>query len=221
MMKFSPIALAGAGFLVLAAPAIAGDSRTYDLQEFDRISVSAGVVVIAEVGSPQTVLVETDRGDFSDFEIKVDGRKLKVSRKWNRLAWHGNKSDYKVMISVRDLNSVEASSGSKAKITNIDTQKLSIDLSSGARVFLQGACEECTVDLSSGADLDAKDLTCDDARIDVSSGGHGEMNVTRSVVADASSGGHVVIFGNPERVNIDKSSGGRIKIKSSAQASRD
>ncbi|NOX94660.1 MAG: DUF2807 domain-containing protein [Alphaproteobacteria bacterium] len=220
-MKFAPIAIISAGILALAAPAIAGESKTYDLPEFDRIDVSAGIVLVAEVGSPQTVVVETDRGDFSDFQIDVKSGRLKVTRKWNRLAWHGAKADYKVTISVRDLHALEASSGSRAKIMNIDAPKFLIDLSSGAQVFLEGACEECTVDLSSGANLNAKELVCDVANIDVSSGGHGEMFVTRAVVADASSGGHVSIYGNPDRVNVDRSSGGRIKIKSGAQASRD
>ncbi len=220
-MKFAQIAIISAGILALAAPAIAGESKTYDLPEFDRIDVSAGIILVAEIGSPQTIVVETDRGDFSDFQIDVKSGRLKVSRKWNRLAWHGAKADYKVKISVRDLNALEASSGSQAKIINIDAPKFLIDLSSGARVFVEGACQECTVDLSSGANLSAKELICDVANIDVSSGGHGEMYVTSAVIADASSGGHVSIYGNPERVNIDKSSGGRIKIKSDAQARRD
>ncbi|MEO1243532.1 MAG: DUF2807 domain-containing protein [Pseudomonadota bacterium] len=220
-MKFALIACASTLFAAVAAPAVAGDSRTFDLPEFDRIDASAGVIVVASVGGPQTVEVKTDHGDFSDFEIEVDDGELTVSRKWNRLSWHNNKSDYKVMVSVRDLNSLEASSGAHAKIANIDAEEFLIDLSSGAHASLEGVCEECVLELSSGADLDAKELLCDTARIDVSSGGHGELSVNRTVIADASSGGHVSVYGSPERVDVDKSSGGRVKIKTIAQASRD
>ena len=210
-----------ASFVALAGPAIAGDSRTYDLPEFDRIDASAGVIVVAEVGAAQSVEVKTDHGDFEDFVIEVDDGELTVTRKWNRLAWHNSKSDYKVMISMRDISALEASSGAHAKISNIDARDFSVDLSSGAHVSLQGVCEDCDLELSSGADLDAKKLTCREANIDVSSGGHGEVTVTAAVIGDASSGGHVSVYGNPERVNIDKSSGGRIKIKPIAQASKD
>ena len=212
---------AAASFVALSGSAFAGESRTFDLPEFDRIDASAGVIVVAVVGSPQTVEVKTDKGDFEDFVIEVDDGELTVTRKWNRLAWHNSKSDYKVMISMRDLSALEASSGAHAKISNIDARDFSVDLSSGAHVSLQGECEECDLELSSGADLDAKQLTCREATIDVSSGGHGEVSVTNAVVGDASSGGHVAVYGNPERVNIDKSSGGRIKIKQMAQASRE
>jgi len=213
--------IAAASFAAALAPALAGEMRTYNLPEFDRIDASAGVIVVATVGEPQSIEVKTDYGDFSDFEIEVDDGELTVSRKWNRLSWHNNKSDYKVIVAVRELNALEASSGAHAKIANIDTPNFHADLSSGAHVSLKGVCEECVIDLSSGADLDAKDLLCDTARIDVSSGGHGELSVTETVIGDASSGGHVAVYGNPQRVNIDKSSGGRIKIKPIAQASRD
>ena len=35
------------------------------------IDVSAGVMLVADVGQPQQITVETDRGDFKDFEIDV------------------------------------------------------------------------------------------------------------------------------------------------------
>lgn len=213
--------IAAASVAAALVPAAAGEMRTYDLPEFDRIDASAGVIVVAEVGGPQSVEVKTDYGDFSDFEIEVDDGELTVSRKWNRLSWHNNKSDYKVIVAVRDLRALEASSGAHAKISKINAPEFLVDLSSGAHVSLEGVCEECVVDLSSGADLDAKDLFCDTARIDVSSGGHGELSVIETVIGDASSGGHVAVYGSPQRVNIDKSSGGRIKIKPIAQASRD
>ncbi|MHA7871186.1 MAG: GIN domain-containing protein [Hyphococcus sp.] len=207
--------------LALSAQALAGETRTYDLPEFDWIDASAGVVVVADVGGAQAVEVETDRGDFRDFKIEVDDRALTVSRKWSRLSWHGGKAEYKVRVSVPELRGLDASSGAYAKIKNLSADRFIIDLSSGAKASLEGACEACVIDLSSGADLNAKTLTCEEARIEVSSGGNGYVNVTRALIGEASSGGYVAVYGNPSSVDIDKSSGGRIKVKPAAQASRD
>ena len=217
-MKFAaPFAAAA----LLVAPALA-EERTFDVADFDRIDISAGVMLIANVGEEQSVVVKTEHGDFSDFEIEVSNGELSLSREWNRLSWHGKKGDYKVMISMPDLRSFEGSSGSQSKIFNVDSRQFSIDLSSGAFAEIAGECDACSLDLSSGANLDAKQLVCDRANIDVSSGGHGVLSVNDSVVADASSGGHVSVYGNPSRVNVDKSSGGKIAIKPvMAQASND
>jgi hypothetical protein len=165
--------------------------------------------------------VKTNKGDYSDFTIEVSDGELNISREWNPLSWHNSKSDYKVIINVPTLTALDASSGAHAKVYNIDAARFVIDLSSGAHALLEGKCNNCLVDLSSGANLKAKDLACDKADIDVSSGGHGVISVLNTVKGGASSGGHVAVYGNPHQVNVSKSSGGRIKIVASAQATRD
>jgi hypothetical protein len=213
VMKFAPMLLAAAGAFLSGVTSANAESREFNLPDFDRIDVSAGVMVIADVGKSQTIRVESQNGDFTDFEIEVRNKELSLSREWNRLRWHGKKGDYKVYVTMPEIHSIDASSGSHAQIWNVSSNNFNMDVSSGARAEISGECNSCTLDLSSGGSLHANKLTCESANIDVSSGGHGEIVVTDSVIADASSGGHVLIFGNPQRVNVDKSSGGQIKIK--------
>lgn len=208
---FTLILAAGLSYGIAAAE----EERQFDVDDFDRIDVSAGVKLVAEVGERQSITVYTDKGDFSDFEISVRNGALRLSRDHNRLRWHTKKSSYRVVLTTPALRSLEASSGSRAKVSNINAERFNIDLSSGARASLAGTCEDCSVDLSSGANLDAKELACGSANIDVSSGGHGEITASTAIVADASSGGRMTVYGNPERVSIDKSSGGRIYVASS------
>lgn len=206
--------------LFATAPALAGEERTYDLPTFDRIDVSAGIKIIATAGEPQSILVKTDDGDFKDLEIEVRDGELNVSREWNRLRWHGKKANYKVIVSTDMLRGISASSGSHATLSNIDAKAFMIDLSSGAHTSIQGESGSCILDLSSGGNLNAQELFCDTAEIDVSSGGHGVIYVRDAVKGDASSGGHVAVYGSPTQVSTDRSSGGRIIIKTSAQANR-
>jgi len=212
MMKSSNLFLGAAGISALLIGAASAESRDYTFPAFDKIDISAGVELVAEVGGEQTVEVVTENGDFSDFKIEVRNGELMATRKHSRLQWHRQKSDYKIIVSVSNLRSIEASSGSWGEIENIDTGDFNIDLSSGARIELDGECGSCTIDLSSGASLEAEELSCARANIDVSSGGHGVISVSQSVVADASSGGHMRVYGNPEQVSVEKSSGGHIKI---------
>lgn len=206
-------AFACAATLVTGA-AFAQEERNFDLEEFDRIDISAGLILVADVGGPQSVTVKTEHGDFTDFKIRVKDGTLRISRDHNRLRWHSKKSSYKVIVSTPELRAFDASSGTHSKITNISSARFTADLSSGAHASLEGSCADCTIDLSSGAHLDAKNLACESANIDVSSGGHGKITASRAVVADASSGGHFTIYGNPQRVSIDKSSGGRVSVAS-------
>lgn len=211
-LKLAASVLVGAAAALNAA--IAQDERQFELDDFNRIDVSAGIILIAEAGPAQSITVKTDNGDFTDFEIGVKNGALFVSRDYNRLRWHSKKSAYKVLVTAPSLRGIEASSGSHAKLTNIAAERFAIDLSSGAHASIQGDCEDCIIELSSGAMLDGKKLDCETARIDVSSGGHGKIYASGAVIADASSGGHVTVYGEPERVSVDKSSGGRIYVAS-------
>ena len=205
---------------VAATPALADNERSYDLPPFDRIDVSAGIKVIAAAGAPQSVVVKAVNGDFKDIEIEVKDGELSISREWNRLRWHGKRTQYKVTVSADTLRGISASSGSHAMLSNIDANAFLIDMSSGAHAEVAGESSVCALDLSSGANLDAGKLFCDVAEIDVSSGGHGVVYVRDAVEGDASSGGHVTVYGSPTKVKLDRSSGGRIIIKTEAQAKR-
>lgn len=208
--------LAAASFFALSANA--QETRTYDLPAFERINISAGIKLVAKSGDAQSVVVETDEGDFEDLKIKVKDDVLVVSREWNRLRWHQKKVAYKVIVSAPRIAALDASSGSYSILDQIDSRRFSLDLSSGSFVEVNGRSEDCTVDISSGANLKGRSFICDSANVDVSSGGHGELSVLKVLVGDASSGGHVAIYGSPVRVNIDRSSGGRIKVKPAAMA---
>ncbi|WP_428407959.1 head GIN domain-containing protein [Hyphococcus sp.] len=214
------ICISGLAACALSSAA-AAETRNFDLAPFEAIEVSAGLKLVATAGRKQTIEVQTDEGDFSDFEIEVEDGVLYLSREWNRLRWHQKKADYKVIVTAPKIEALEASSGSHSTLEEIDARRFNADLSSGSFAVISGRSDNCTVDISSGANLDARGLVCGSANIDVSSGGHGEITVMKALVGDASSGGHVAVFGSPERVNIDRSSGGRIKIKSPVTANRD
>lgn len=211
----------GLALLAAAAFPAAAETRNYDLPAFERIDVSAGIHLIAAAGGPQSVEVTTNGGDFSDLQIKVKDGVLIVTREWNRLRWHEKKADYKVVVTARALTALEASSGSYSTLSKIDSRNFTLDLSSGSSAVLNGRSDVCTVDISSGANLDARDFICESANIDVSSGGHGEIAVRTALIGDASSGGRMAVLGSPQRVNIDKSSGGQIKIKAASTAKND
>ncbi|WP_165793515.1 GIN domain-containing protein [Hyphococcus luteus] len=213
------IALSLAANLV-ALPA-AAETKTYDLPEFESIDISTGLHLVAAAGGVQSVAVESDAGDFSELEIEVKDGVLKLSREWNRLRWHQKKNDYKIIVTAPKIDGIDASAGSYSTLSNIDAGRFTADLSSGSFVTVDGRGGDCVIDISSGANLEARALTCEKVNVDVSSGGHGEVSVLRVLVGEASSGGHMSVFGAPERVNIDRSSGGRIKLKAPVSASND
>jgi len=218
-VRLAPV-LAGAAISALALPA-AAETRTFDVASFDRIDISTGLQLVAIADGAQTVSVETNEGDFTDLEIEVKDGVLYLSREWNRLRWHQKKVDYKITVTAPNLRGLDSSAGSYSDLSKVDARQFTLDLSSGSYAEISGRSDNCAIDLSSGANLDAKSFICSSASVDVSSGGHGELTVLNAITGDASSGGHVAVYGSPERVKIDRSSGGRIVVKPATTANRD
>ena len=106
-MKRSAIFLGLAASAAFVMPALA-ETRTYELAAFEKIDLSAGIVLIATAGEKQSITVETEDGDFSDLEIDVANGVLSVSREWNRLRWHQKKADYKVIVTAREISGLDA-----------------------------------------------------------------------------------------------------------------
>lgn len=213
-----------------ATPAFA-ETRTYDVLDFDGIDVSAGIQVYYETGMSRSVSVENDKGDFSDIVVEVDDGELVLSRA-KKMNWGGKRQKYTVTVTVQALSDIEASSGSyiegsglsgeetsidvssgaEAVITNISAGEIEIEASSGARAEASGSCSEIEADASSGASIDASELQCTALVADVSSGASIRAYATRSVHADASSGGSVNVSGGATDVTMDKSSGGSVTV---------
>ncbi|MBN1925664.1 MAG: DUF2807 domain-containing protein [Prolixibacteraceae bacterium] len=197
-----------------------------DIEPFDGIKASAGINVYLFEGNEEKVIVETDENLQECIITEVKGSTLKCypdcsirrSTKMN------------VYVTFRELNKIHASSGSDVVgETPINARELDIDASSaadikvevkaetiycnassGADAVIKGKAGHFRGRASSGADIKAEDLVVETCDANSSSGADIRITVTKSIEADASSGGDVVYYGNPERENVRESSGGDV-----------
>ena len=211
-MTKSLFAFSAFSALVIASTASAEEMREYNFPAFTAVDVASGVQAEVTAGEAQSIRVYTDKGDFSDLEIGVNGGVLSVKREW-RKGWGAKRANYRVVATVQDLSGVEASSGSDITVRNVSDGDFEIDASSGASVDIAGNCSEVTAEASSGASVDARDLSCTSADADASSGASLVLFASESVSAEASSGASVVVYGGAEAKRIKKSSGGSVKVK--------
>lgn len=214
--------------------AASAETRTFDVGAFNNIDISAGLDLEFTAGEAQSISVENAKGDFSDIEVIVRGDTLVLKRKKNmNWGWNRKRLRYGITVSAPQISGLEASSGSDVSGRNMSGSEIRIDVSSGADVTVagvdggtvvietssgsdasvSGTCVTVRADSSSGSDLDARDLRCENGFADASSGSDISIHVTGSVDADASSGADVDVYGRPTDVQSDKSSGGSVSIR--------
>ncbi|MBI4921263.1 MAG: DUF2807 domain-containing protein [Devosia nanyangense] len=212
------------------------ESRTYEVPTFDQVSVSSGISATIEIGGAQSVIADAFNAAILE-RVQVDVRngRLEVSLRWDALDWVFNfgadkgvvlhvaapalkaaESSAGADVEVRGMSgdtlALSASSGSNIVATDVKGGRVDLSASSGAYLKLTGTCEHLVAAASSGANIEAGGLACQDVNANASVGGHVSVRAERSLDANASVGGSILVSGNPATTTIDSSTGGSVSF---------
>lgn len=200
-----------------------------NLSGFNEIIVGNGIEVRITQDNFEKVVVETDENIQKILKTEVRGNRLKIYLEEG--IQHAR--ELRVDVTLKQLNSVEASSGSEVKtlsrITSdnltvhassgsdvkmeVGCQLLKVDSSSGSNLSVSGTALQIEAESSSGSDLDASRLVAEKCVASASSGSDLDVHATREVKAHASSGSDISIHGNPSLRDTNSSSGGDINFR--------
>ena len=177
--------LAASAGLVLATAGVA-HAEVRNLAGFTKVDANAGTDVQVTVGG--AFRVEVTGRDAARIITRVQGDTL-IVEPVRGFSWRGRQANIRVTM----------------------PRVVGLSASSGADLQVSGTCASFTADASSGADIDARQLHCENGSVDVSSGADARVFASGRLDVGASSGGGVVAYGNPGIGNIDLSSGGSLR----------
>lgn len=200
--------------------------ETRTVEEFSKISVSRGMNVYISQGTTNKVLVKADENLLKVIDTYVDDRTLKVTA----LKGIRNATSNKVFVTVTNLEFVKSTSGSNVfsedtlQFGNLELRStagsnmrlsllagdIEISAAAGSNIFLEGTAKSVNMKASSGANIKAGDLQTEKCNVKVSSGANIWLNVKNGLNAKASSGGNIWYKGEPNPVEVEKSSGGNV-----------
>lgn len=203
--------------------------QTREVQSFNGISASSGVNVYLFQGDENKVVVEADENLQECVIVRVDGstlkcyidcdiRKSKVLNVYvnftelNKIEASSGADVYGETLIITDQLRLNASSAADIKLETI-VGNVNAKASSGANILLKGKAGNLNANASSGSNINAKGLVANTCELNASSGSDIIATVTESIDAKASSGSDIVFYGNPQRQNINASSGADIKRK--------
>ncbi|HYH16398.1 MAG TPA: head GIN domain-containing protein [Flavisolibacter sp.] len=232
-------------FLVglLALNATAQEKVIYDanaekrvVSPFHAIKVSHGIQLMIKQGNEEALAISAEKQEYANaVKTEVVNGELRIYIKqdmekwWNQLRRKG--APVKAYVSFKNLDRLDASSGARTTIDgsltsnklevdlssgasltgNVAVTAMDIELSSGAKSNVKGRVDNLSVETSSGAHFNGYDLNAVTARADASSGGKMELSVSKDLAASASSGGAINYKGNGGISNVSTSSGGKVR----------
>ena len=224
-------------WLLALVPALAqSTTETRALAGFTAIEVSTGIELRLSVGSVQRVAASADTPEMlARLKTEVRNgvlivrfeRDEKEARNRNNIVRH-----LVVEATAPAVASLKGTSGARIVLAGpYATDKLSLDLSSGAMLEGEiraaalradmssggiasptGQVQRLTVDVSSGAIFKGQGLQAATCEASASSGGIANVEVRETLTASASSGG-LLRYGGPAQVKKSASSGGSVKSR--------
>ena len=190
--------------------------------EFNEVVASQSIKVIFEQGSnPGKAFVATTPSAEKYLKVTVSENKLKV---YYDVKQDDHSVKIKgpsiVKVSSPSLANINLYSGAEMKVNGdyIGNESLSVNVSSGAEFKAKGDfnCKgKLNLGLSSAASFEARSIACDRLKIEISSGADLDVkNLSGNLTVNASSGSDVEIDdANCETISLGASSGSDIKIE--------
>ena len=197
--------------------------------DFTGIKVSSGIDLYISQDNNTAISVEADENLHDIIITEVDNGILKIYTERN--IWQSKAR--KVFVTVNQLNSLKATSGSDvhgeaiikaneiaissssgADINiEIDAENISTSASSGSDIEISGTAINHASNAASGSSINAYNLKSKNVIVSAASGADINVFASEKIEARASSGGDVDFKGNPKKVSKKSSSGGSISQK--------
>ncbi len=184
--------------------------------DFDTVVASENLKVWVSQADEFSITVEADENIITLIDTNIKDGKL-------YLQTHENigRATKKVYVSLPNVSALISSTGSILQTQNIiKGDSLLIDASTGSflnakiyvnkviingkegtKLSVSGEAHKTSIDISSGSNMDAKELQTINCLAKVSYGGSVKIKVSKSLIADANTGGNISYIGNPK---VDK-----------------
>lgn len=183
--------------------------------QFTKIEVSTGIDLYYTQDSNYNLEVEADKDIIGDVKTVVKGNTLVVDRK--KPSFKGKKNKAIVYVSGPNIDDVKSSSGADFYAKNLDLNSLSIGVSSGADVKIEGLKVNGDVEtsVSGGADCLIRNLQVKNASLSASGGGDIKVDQMQasSVSISASGGADIKVDGKVESMEVRASGGADVILK--------
>lgn len=202
------VALAAAACVPMQKATGEIEERTIAIEgNIEAVAISSGFDVVVDATLPDDQMVVKTHSDmFDKLEIEVEDSVLSIGL--GNYSLHAETLEAR--IPSKNYTSIAASAGADFDWSGCDVGELTIAVSAGADIEIEGRCTTLTIAASAGADADLDELVAANVSAVASSGAGIDVCATESLSAGASSGADICYSGEPKEVNINTSSGGSV-----------
>jgi hypothetical protein len=214
---------------VIISAAYAADSENRKLKTFDGVKVSGPIKLYVSEGSSEEAKVTAEGIELEKIVTEVTGNNLEV--KSRSAALTGTDVDIRVYVTYTKLRELRCTAGAELQSkTVIRGDKLEVEVASSGSVDIQvdvtilsssvtsagkltasGRARDQESVINTGGIMHAFKLICDNAYVQIGTGGSAQIYATELIEGSVKSAGSLEFRGDPRKQRVEKSGGGKIK----------
>jgi len=214
--------------LLISISLFAQEKDKRNLEAFNQIETYGSIKLKLIKDNEELIKTETQNFDINDIKISVKDSVLRIRHKPKF------KKEYKINIVLHyksidkitagtasliyntkevktDSINIKAIAGGEIKL-NIKSLYTSAKATGGSTITLNGNSNKADFSANTGGVINAQNIICKVAKIKVGSASKIHAQVTDNLKAKTSMGGHLNIYGKPNKQDIKTSVGGTYKI---------
>ena len=204
-------------------------TETRDISGFTGVSVGGAFDVFLKEGSQHKVVIEADENLMDIIVTKKENNTLVIKTN----AKLRNAKKLNVYITLPKLDHVKASGAADVKGESaFSSRKMSIDVSGASDVHLQvraeaivcnqsgasdvvlsGSAEQVGISLSGSSDFRGEDFKAENGKIKASGSSSAYVNLSKSIVANATGSSDIFCKGNPSKTQFHTSGASDIHLR--------
>lgn len=172
-------------------------TKEYPVTDFQRLEMGDAFNVTVTQGSTYSVVVNGDRRNIDDLEIRKMDNTLKINYTTSGRPVNRQYTTY-VTITMPTLQGVSFSAAVNSNISGFQTlDALDINLSGASKLSISGSTTNLQAVVSGASELRAFDLETATATVDASGASKIDVLATLQLKATASGASHISYRGNP------------------------
>ena len=184
-------------------------TETRNVAGFKKIEASGAVNVEVDTQKGFNVTVEADDNLLQFIKTEVSGDTLKIYSEGKI----SPTTKLNVKISMPEIEGLNVSGASDAKIMNVKTDSLKLKASGASEISLTGETKELNADASGASEINAENLKVENADVEASGASSADVSATNELNVEASGASKISYSGEPKSLKQNASGASSINKK--------
>lgn len=182
--------------------------ETREVSAFSGINITGKYSIMGKIGSPQEFTISSNENILPHIKSSVDSGILVIADDDSVNVYPTVPQS--IWFTAESISSISIDGASSFQLTGLNTDKLTIALAGAHTIYLEGKVGDLKLEANGSSNINAKDLTVDNAEIELNGSGVAGVSVKNNLKININGDGQVIYYNYQPKVEETVRGSGKI-----------